>query len=58
MIFASVVGMSLGGWMSGVIFDYTGSYAAAFANGFVWNLFNIGIVLMLLLRGRQRLAMA
>ena len=54
----AVVGMSLGGWMSGVIFDYTGSYAAAFANGFVWNLLNIGIVLILLLRGRRRLAMA
>jgi hypothetical protein len=44
--------------MSGVIFDYTGSYAAAFANGFIWNLLNIGIVLMLLLRGRRRLATA
>ena len=58
VIFASVVGMSFGGWVSGVIFDWTGSYAAAFANGFAWNLLNIGIVLMLLLRGRQRLAMA
>jgi MFS family permease len=58
VIFASVVGMSFGGWISGVIFDYTGSYAAAFANGFAWNLLNIGIVLMLLLRGRQRLATA
>jgi MFS family permease len=58
VIFASVVGMSFGGWMSGVIFDLTGSYAAAFANGFAWNLLNIAIVLMLLIRGRQRLAMA
>jgi MFS family permease len=58
VIFASVIGMSLGGWVSGVIFDMTGSYAAAFANGFAWNLLNIAIVLMLLLRGRQRLAMA
>ena len=54
VIFASVVGMSFGGWVSGVIFDYTGSYAAAFANGFAWNLLNIGIVLMLLLRKRQQ----
>lgn len=54
VIFASVVGMSFGGWISGVIFDLTGSYAAAFANGFAWNLLNVGIVLMLLLRGRQR----
>ncbi|MGQ0682017.1 MFS transporter [Bradyrhizobium sp.] len=58
VIFASVLGMSFGGWVSGVIFDLTGSYAAAFANGFAWNLLNIAIVLMLLLRGRQRLAMA
>jgi predicted MFS family arabinose efflux permease len=58
VIFASVIGMSFGGWVSGVIFDYTGSYAAAFANGFAWNLLNIGIVLMLLLRKRQRLAVA
>jgi len=58
VIFASVIGMSFGGWVSGVIFDVTGSYAAAFANGVAWNLLNIGIVLMLLLRSRQRLAMA
>jgi MFS family permease len=54
VIFASVIGMSFGGWVSGVIFDMTGSYAAAFANGFAWNLLNIVIVLMLLLRSRQR----
>lgn len=54
VIFASVVGMSFGGYISGVIFDWTGSYAAAFANGFAWNLLNVGIVLMLLLRSRQR----
>jgi MFS family permease len=58
VIFASVIGMSGGGWISGVIFDMTGSYAAAFANGFAWNLLNIVIVLMLLLRSRRRLAMA
>ena len=58
VIFASVIGMSFGGWVSGVIFDMTGSYAAAFANGFVWNLVNVAIVLMLLLRSRQRPAMA
>jgi MFS family permease len=58
VIFASVIGMSFGGWVSGVIFDMTGSYAAAFANGFAWNLLNVGIVLMLLLRSRRRLATA
>src|SRR6185369_13756884 len=58
VIFASVFGMSFGGWVSGVIFDLTGSYAAAFANGFAWNLLNIVIVLMLLMRKRERLAAA
>jgi len=58
VIFASVFGMSFGGWVSGAIFDATGSYAAAFTNGIAWNALNIGIMLLLLLRARQRLAMA
>jgi MFS family permease len=58
VIFASVIGMSLGGYISGVIFDATGSYAAAFANGLAWNALNVTIMLMLLIRSRQRLAMA
>ena len=33
----TLLGMALGGWMSGVIFDLTGSYRAAFANGVAWN---------------------
>jgi MFS family permease len=58
VIFASVFGMSFGGWISGVIFDATGSYAAAFLNGLAWNALNITIMAMLLLRARQRLALA
>jgi MFS family permease len=58
VIFASVLGMSFGGWISGVIFDATGSYAAAFLNGFIWNALNFTIVAALLIRGRQQLAMA
>ncbi|MBR0900901.1 MFS transporter [Bradyrhizobium tropiciagri] len=58
VIFASVFGMSFGGWISGVIFDATGSYAAAFANGLAWNLLNVSIILLLLMRARQRLALA
>jgi len=58
VILASVVGMSFGGWVSGVIFDATGSYAAAFLNGLVWNALNITIVVSLLIRARQRLALA
>lgn len=52
VISASVVGMSFGGWVSGVIFDATGSYGAAFANGLAWNALNIMIVVTLLLRAR------
>jgi MFS family permease len=58
VIFASVFGMSFGGWVSGVIFDATGSYAAAFANGLAWNALNLTIIAGLLLRARQRLAPA
>ncbi len=58
VILASVVGMSFGGWISGVIFDATGSYAAAFMNGLAWNALNITIMVGLLLRARGRLALA
>jgi MFS family permease len=58
VILASVVGMSFGGWVSGVIFDATGSYSAAFLNGLVWNALNIAIVVSLLIRARRRLALA
>jgi MFS family permease len=58
VIFASVLGMSFGGWVSGVIFDATGSYAAAFVNGLAWNGLNIVIVVGLLLRARGSFAKA
>lgn len=58
VIFASVIGMSFGGWISGVIFDATGSYAAAFLNGVGWNALNITIVVSLLMRARRRMAFA
>jgi MFS family permease len=50
VITATMFGMALGGWMSGAIFDLTGSYHAAFINGIAWNLVNIAIVAMLLRR--------
>ncbi len=49
----TILGMALGGWMSGMIFDFTGSYMAAFANGMIWNGLNMAIALFLLLRRRQ-----
>jgi len=58
-IFATILGMAWGGWVSGWIFDLTGSYRAAFLNGLAWNLLNISIMTWLLLRTRQaRLAVA
>ncbi|WP_151446405.1 MFS transporter [Lacisediminimonas profundi] len=50
----TMVGMALGGWMSGKIFDLTGSYQAAFLNGFAFNLVNFVILLILLMRVRRR----
>ena len=58
IIMATVIGMALGGWMSGVIFDLTGSYGAAFLNGLLWNLLNLSIASWLLLRRRRGAALA
>jgi hypothetical protein len=51
---ATLIGMALGGWMSGAIFDLAGSYRAAFLNGLGWNLLNMSIAAWLLLRSRGR----
>jgi predicted MFS family arabinose efflux permease len=59
VIMATLVGMALGGWMSGWIFDATGSYAMAFINGIAWNFLNISIIVLILWRTRRtRPAMA
>jgi MFS family permease len=49
---ATIMGMALGGWLSGVIFDRTGSYRLAFANGVAFNVLNGAIALTLVLRAR------
>jgi MFS family permease len=54
VIMGTVLGMALGGWLSGEIFDLTGSYQAAFLNGLAWNLLNLSIASFLLLRSRPR----
>jgi MFS family permease len=58
VLMATLFGMALGGWMSGAIFDLTGSYRAAFVNGLLWNLLNLSIVLWLLRRPGARFARA
>ena len=50
VLMATLFGMALGGWMSGAIFDLTGSYRAAFMNGIGWNLLNLSIAFWLLRR--------
>ena len=54
VIMATLIGMALGGWMSGWIFDLTGSYRAAFLNGMGWNLLNLSIVGWLFWRVRRQ----
>jgi MFS family permease len=58
VIMATLFGMALGGWMSGAIFDFSGSYRAAFANGLAWNLLNVTVATWLLLRTGRRMAFA
>jgi MFS family permease len=53
VLMATLFGMALGGWMSGAVFDLTGSYRAAFMNGIAWNVLNICIVVFLLYRVRS-----
>lgn len=54
---ATLLGMALGGWMSGVIYDLTLSYDAAFLNGVAWNVLNfmIAFILWFYLDGRGSL---
>ncbi|HXV10310.1 MAG TPA: MFS transporter, partial [Burkholderiales bacterium] len=50
VLMATLFGMAFGGWVSGAIFDLTGSYRAAFVNGIAWNLVNLAIATWLLTR--------
>ncbi len=54
ILMATLFGMALGGWLSGWIFDLTGSYRAAFLNGLGWNLLNVAIAVWLIARPSRR----
>ena len=56
VLMMTIFGMAIGGWMSGWIYDVTGSYALAFLNGIAWNFVNIAIMLGILFGGRPRTA--
>lgn len=59
VVMATILGMALGGWLSGWIFDVTGSYQAAFLNGIAWNILNFAIIAFLLWRtGGSRTVLA
>ena len=53
VMMATILGMAVGGWMSGWIYDLTGSYAAAFLNGIGWNLVNLSAILLLMWKVRR-----
>jgi MFS family permease len=53
VVMATIIGMALGGWMSGALFDLTASYRWAFVNGILWNLLNLAIALWLLGQPRR-----
>ena len=56
VLMATLFGMALGGWLSGALFDFTGSYRAAFINGIAWNLLNMTIAFWLLRRFNSAVA--
>jgi MFS family permease len=58
VMMATIFGMAIGGWMSGWIYDQTGSYAAAFLNGIAWNLVNLAAIGLLFWRTRRPAAIA
>lgn len=58
VMMATILGMALGGWLSGWIYDVSGSYTLAFVNGIVWNGANIAVMLWLMSRSRPRTPVA
>ena len=52
------IGMALGGWLAGVLYDQFGSYTQAFAAGIGANIINLLLIGTLLARGRFRMAFA
>jgi MFS family permease len=57
-LLCSGTGMAIGGWLAGMLYDYFGTYAPAFAAGVVANAANLAIVGTLVLRQRYAAAQA
>ncbi|MEM6825193.1 MAG: MFS transporter [Pseudomonadota bacterium] len=58
LTFATIVGMAFGGWISGVLYDLSGSYRLAILNGIGWNVLNIALIGAILWSSRPRPAPA
>lgn len=60
LLFTAMCGMAVGSWLAGALYDHFGFYAPAFASGVVFNLGNLVVVGLLLLRQQrgQRLSFA
>ena len=56
VLMATILGMALGGWLSGITYDLSGSYTLAFVNGIIWNSANIAIITWLISRSRTNLS--
>ena len=58
LLLCSGFGMAVGSWVAGLLYDYFGFYAPAFAAGIGANLLNLIIVGTLVARARMRFAVA
>jgi MFS family permease len=52
LLLLSGTGMATGGWLAGVLYDYFGYYAPAFAAGVGFNLLNLTVIALLVARRR------
>jgi MFS family permease len=55
IFFFGAIGMAIGSWLGGVVFDITGAYRAAFAVGLLFNAIHLWIVGALVARGAETL---
>jgi len=53
--FFGAIGMAIGSWLGGAVFDTTGAYRGAFAAGLLFNAINLWIVGALVARGAETL---
>ncbi|MDA9940604.1 MFS transporter [Planktomarina temperata] len=58
VMMATILGMALGGWLSGLTYDLSGSYTLAFVNGIIWNGANIAVIIWLILRSRASMSVS